>query len=55
MSNLHKYKTAGNLHDDTSWHPRVRFEQYEVVYWCINAHILNLNDKLNDSVQKHFQ
>ena len=30
-----------NLHDDISWHPRVRLEEYEVVYWCINAYILN--------------
>ena len=29
-------------------------EQYEVVYWCINAYILNLNDKLNDRAKKAF-
>ena len=43
-----------NLNDDTSWHPRVRFEQYEVIYWCINAHKLNLNDNLMIGWKKHF-
>ena len=45
MSNVHKYKIA----DKSSWWhilaPKGLFQQYEVVYWGINAQILSLDDK----------
>ena len=45
MSNLRKYKMA----DKSSWWrifaPKGLFQQYEIVYWDINAQILSLNDK----------